>query len=175
MIVKFTAAEMYQILHYASVIHETKQINLARGEINNRRYAKDIDDFSMHLIGVMGEAALCKELHLKYAPSFLKYGDDGNDIDYAGLNIQVKTSSKSHGDNGLLYVNDINAVPSDVLVSACVHGPASVQLLGAISKDKFKRIMHKQDLGYGMRDCVYTRELMSIETMEEWLENSIPL
>lgn len=175
MIVSFTAAEMYLVLHYASVMHETKQINLARGEINNRRYAKDIDDFSMHLIGVMGEAGLCKQLHIKYSPPFHKYGDDGNDIDYGGYTIQVKTQSKSYGDDGLLYVNDINAVPSDILVSACVHGPASIQLVGAISKDKFKRIMHQRDLGYGMRDCVYNKELMPIEKMEAWLEDRIPL
>lgn len=173
MIVQFTAAEMYLVLHYASVIHETKQINLAKGEINNRRYAKDIDDFSMNLIGVMGEAALCKELHLKYTPPFYKYGDDGNDIDYGGFTIQVKTSSKFHGDDGLLYVNDINAVPSDILVSACVNGPASVNLLGAISSDKFKRIMHQRDLGYGMRDCVYNHQLMSVEAMDEWIQDQV--
>lgn len=171
MIVKFTAAEMYHVLHYASVIHETKQISLANKQINNRRYAKDIDDFSMHLIGVMGEAALCKELCIRYDPPFHKYGDDGNDIDYGGFNIQVKTASKYYGDDGLLYVNDIEAVPSDILVSACVNGPASVHLLGAISKDKFKRIMHKRDLGYGMRDCVYNHELLTIEQMDEWIQD----
>ena len=175
MIVKFTPTEMYQILHVASVIHTTKQINLANGEITNRRYSRDIDDFSMHMIGVMGEVGLCKYLHIKYDPPFHKYGDDGNDIDYGGFNIQVKTSSRYYGDDGLLYVNDINAVPSDILVSACVDGPASVKLLGAISKEKFKSIMHKRDLGYGMRDCVYNHELSSVEDMEAWIGAQIPL
>lgn len=171
MIVRFTSPEMVHILHYASLLHETKRVNNERGEVKNRRYAEDIDDFSMHLIGCMGEAAFCKAVNLKYHVEIGKYGDDGNDVDYAGYNIQIKTSSNYYGDDGLLYVNDITAVPSDILVSACVNGPASVRLLGAISKEKFRQIMFKRDLGYGIRDCVYNHQLSTIEQMVDWVED----
>lgn len=171
MIIQFAPTEMLQILHFASVIHETKRVNNVSGEVNNRRYAKDIDDFSMNLIGCMGEAAFCKAVGMSYHVDFSKFGDSGNDVDFGGFDVQIKTSSRYHGDDGLLYVNDINAIPSHIIVSACIDGPASVRLLGAISKDKFRQIMFKHDLGYGMRDCVYNHQLSTIEQMIEWVNS----
>lgn len=170
MIVRFEPIEMVQILHFASLIHETKRVNNVSGEVQNRRYSRDIDDFSMNLMGCMGEAAFCKAVGIKYHIEVGKFGDGGNDVDYSGFDVQIKTSSRHYGDDGLLYVNDINAIPSHILVSACVDGPASVRLLGAISKDKFKRLMFKQDLGYGMRDCVYNRDLSSIDELRKWVD-----
>lgn len=175
MIIRFTATELYQILHYASVIHETKRINSDAGAVTNMRYAKDIDDFSMHLIGGMGEAAFCKAVNIPYHVEVGKYGDDGNDVDYMGFDVQIKTTSKSHGDNGMLYVNDIEKVPSYILVAAEVVGPASVRLIGGISKSKFKSLMFKHDFGYGERDCVYHRDLQPIEKLVEWVDAQIPL
>ncbi|CAB5220475.1 hypothetical protein UFOVP236_73 [uncultured Caudovirales phage] len=163
----FTPVEMYQILHYASVIAETKRINSSKGDVINRRYSKDIDDFGMHLIGCMGEAAVHAALEIPYKVDVTKFGDDGNDILVYDVSIQVKTLSRAMFGGNLLYVNDIEKVKSDVLVSTVITGPSSVEILGAISKEKFKRVMFNNNFGYGNRHCVNQKDLSDMNALSK--------
>jgi hypothetical protein len=120
----------------------------------------------------MGELGLCKVLDVPFHVDLIIYGDDGSDIRFANKRIQVKTLSKDYGEKNRLYVDDIEAVKSDILVGAAVTGPASVRLTGAISKDKFRRIKTVEDFGYGPRDCVYEKNLGSIEDLLNILKES---
>ena len=157
----FTAPEMHTILHYASLIYETKKLN----QLRNKKYTTDIDDYALHLIGLMGESGLCKVLGIPFHVDLLFYGDDGSDIRHSDKRIQVKTLSKDYGSNNRLYVDDIDDVRADILVGAAVTGPASVRLTGAISKDKFRRIKTVEDFGYGQRHSVLQQHLGSIEDL----------
>lgn len=164
----FTAPEMHTILHYASIIFETKKLYSS----NPGKHIKEIDNYSLQLIGLMGESALCKVLNVPFHVDFLLHGDDGSDIRYADKRIQVKTLSKDYGDSNRLYVDDIDAVKSDILVGAAITGPASVRLTGAISRDKFRRIKTVEDFGYGPRHSVLQKQLGSIEDLLNVLQGA---
>jgi hypothetical protein len=166
--IAFTAPEMHTILHYASMIYETKKLNGVR----NKKYTTYIDDYALHLIGLMGESGLCKVLDIPFHVDLLLYGDDGTDIRYADTSIQVKTLSKDYGTKNRLYVDDIEDVRSHILVGAAITGPASVRLIGAISKDKFRRIKTVEDFGYGPRHTVNESQLSSIEDMLKLFEGA---
>jgi hypothetical protein len=166
--VTLSPVELMKVLHYASVCHETKRISNQRNEVTNHRYAEDIDDFTMHMIGLMGEAAVCKYLGVNFHVDIHKFGDDGNDIVINGYKIQVKTLSKERRDP-LLYVNDIDKVSSDILVGGFVSSPTSITLFGAASKSHFKRVMHEVDFGYGKRDAVSEEDLRPLDAMVNFL------
>ena len=164
----FTAPEMHTILHYASMIYETKKLNGVR----NKKYTVDIDSYDLILIGLMGESGLCRVLDIPFYVDLFLGGDDGSDIRYGGKTIQVKTLSKDYGTKNRLYVDDIEDVRSQILVSAAITGPASVRLIGAISKDKFRRIKTVEDFGYGPRHTVNESQLSSIEDMLKLFEGA---
>jgi len=170
-VVNLSPTDLMKVLHYASVCYETKRISHERNEVTNRRYATDIDDFSMHMIGLMGEAAVCKVLGIDFHVDIHKFGDDGNDIVYNGYRIQVKTAAKEHK-RSVLYVNDIDDVASDILVGGFVSSPASVTLIGSASKSHFKRKMYEADFGYGKRDAVNEEDLRPVEAMVGFLKGA---
>ena len=62
MIVTLTPVEMMTALHYASLIHETKQVNNNNNSVINRRVASDLDDFNINLIGCVRSEEHTSEL-----------------------------------------------------------------------------------------------------------------
>lgn len=166
--ITFTVPEMHTILHYAGLIYETKKLN----SIYNTKYHQEIENYTGHLIGLMGECGLCKVLNIPFHVEILFRGDDGTDIRYGGKTIQVKTLSRDYADKNRLYVDDIEQVKSEILVGAAITGPASVRLLGGISKEKFSRIKTVEDFGYGPRHSVMERQLCSIDDMVRLFEGA---
>jgi len=173
--VNLSAVEMFKVLHYASVVYETKRLSELSGDLSNKKYSEDIDDYSAHLIGLMGEAAVCQLLGVDFHVDIKKYGDDGNDLRYCGFKLQIKTISKDYGDRNILFVDCIDEVESDILVGAAIAGPASVNVYGAVTRDKFIRLMHTRDFGYGDRDCVHQSDLSPIPKMLEFFKSTVEL
>lgn len=173
--VNLSPVDMYKVMHYASVVYETKRINLVNKSVSNHRFSEDIDDYSMHLIGYMGEAAVCHILGKDFQVDVSKFGDDGHDLRYCGYSMQIKTKSRDYGEKNTLYVNSIDDVKSDILVGVAITGPASVRVFGAITKDKFKRFMYTRSFGYGDRDCVDQKDLSSVQQMMEFFNQALEL
>jgi hypothetical protein len=173
--VNLSPVDMYKVLHYSSVVYETKRINQNNKSVTNHRFSEDIDDYGMHLIGYMGEAAVCHILGKEFQVDVSKYGDDGHDLRYCGFSMQIKTISRDYGEKNTLYVNAIDEVKSDILVGVAITGPASVRVYGAITKDKFKRHMYSRNFGYGDRDCVDQQDLPSVQKMMEFFNKALEL
>jgi hypothetical protein len=170
--VNLSAVEMFKVLHYASVVYETKRLSELAGDLSNKKYSKDLEPFNAILVGYMGEAAVCQLLGVDFHVEINKYGDDGSDLRYCGFKLQIKTISKDYGDRNVLYCDCIDEVESDILVGAAIAGPASVNVYGAITRDKFIRLMYTQDFGYGDRDCVHQSELSPIAKMLEFFKST---
>ena len=168
--VVLTPDEMLCVVSRTSVMFEVKMANLALGRIRNRRYAKDIDDFSMMLIGAIGEAAVCQLLGIHYAPKVLIGGDDGIDLMCKGIKLQIKATARDHGARQMLTVNDIHACPADIFVQGVLTGPSSVDLIGAVTKEQFVQRMEIKDWGHGPRHCVAREHLRPIESMVKFLK-----
>ena len=168
--INLTPVDMYKVIHYSSVVYETKKLNMRSGSVKNHRHALGIDDYSMTLIGYMGEAAVCKLLGKDFTVDVAMWGDDGNDLTFNDYTMQIKTSSRDFGGKNILYVDDIHKVQSDILIGASIVAPAMVNLYGAMTRDKFMQFAYKHDFGYGQRDCVNEKSLSSIENMMEFFK-----
>ena len=168
--VVLTPDEMLCVVSRTSVMFEAKMANLALGRIRNRRYAKDIDDYSMVLIRCIAEAAVCKLLGIRYSPNVRIGGDSGIDLVVKGIKLQISATFGDHGPRQMLSVNDIHACLADIFVQAVLTKPSSVDLIGAVSKEQFVQRMEIKDWGYGPRHCVAREHLRPIESMVKFLK-----
>ncbi len=167
MIIHFTPLEMLAIVHYSSIIFETKKIN----NIKNLIVDPVLNQFGTHMIGNLGEAGLCKALDIPFVVDVNVGGDDGDDVLYKNIKLQVKTLKSDYAESNKLYFRDVSHVPSDILVGAAICSPTSVRLFGALPREKFIEKMYKHNFGFGYCDCVDQQDLSSIVDMVDFLKN----
>ena len=145
----------------AIAVSENKSALNATGEVANRRVDTRRTDFEVNLIGTLGEVAVCTALGVPFEMVVKRFGDGGSDLHVNGYSLQVKTRSK-HYAKCYLIVKDLEKTDADVFVSCAMDGPATVEILGAISRTRFIREAVDRDFGYGPLPCIDSSLLMDI-------------
>jgi hypothetical protein len=166
MIIHFTPLEMHTIVHYSAIIYETKKINKIKNEIVD----PVLNQFGTHMIGNLGEAGLCKALDIPFVVDVNMGGDDGDDVLFKNIKLQVKTLKTDYAESNKLYFRDVSNVSSDILVGAAICSPTSVRLFGALPKEKYMQKMYKHNFGFGDCDCVDQHDLSTIVDMVDYLK-----
>lgn len=161
--VSFTPREYRLAVDAAIAVSENKSELNESGEVLNRRLDQTRSDFEVNLIGMLGEVAVCTALGVPFEMTVKRFGDGGSDLNVNGYSLQVKTRSK-HYAKCYLIVKDLEKTDADVFVSCALDGPATVEILGAISRDKFLREAVDMDFGYGPMPSVDTSLLTDIDS-----------
>ena len=161
--VSFTPAEYRLAVDAAIAVSENKAVLNASGEVVNRRLDLKRSDFEVNLIGALGEVAVCTALGVPFQMTVKQFGDDGSDLEFNGYSLQVKTISNLYAKSHLV-VRDMTKTNADVFVACALAGPATVEILGAISRTKFLREAVDKDLGYGPMPSIDTRLLTDIDS-----------
>lgn len=123
------------------------------------------DTYEMHLIGMLGEFAVAKFFGIGVDSSVSLSGDDKiTDLRVSGLNVQIKTRLPQKPPM-YLFFNDKSLFKADRAVCACLKGPATVQLIGWIDRERFLLEAQELNFGYGKRFGVPQQTLLE---MENW-------
>jgi hypothetical protein len=164
-LVNLSPTEVMLAAHKAGVINGLKQQQEAHGQIKNRRVS-DLDDFGMHYMGALSEAAVAGVLGVPVRTDITFFGDGFIDLIYRGQTVQVKCRAKpSFNGERYAFLNHLSEFVAEWLVLCSVQSPSCIGIHGFISRAKFTKIHFKHDFGYGPRVCVKESSLAPIEDM----------
>jgi hypothetical protein len=124
---------------------------------NPRRSRVEID-----FDGLIGEAAVATLLGVDVDRKLHLHGDAGWDIEEAGGRYQVKYNTHR---NGQLYFSSIEEFKAPVAILVTQEEDLTYRLRGWISKDRFMKVYHETDYGYGTRYAVDQEQLEPISTL----------
>jgi hypothetical protein len=169
--ISFSPQQYRLAVDAAIAVSENKAKLNAAGEVVNRRVDSSRSDFELNLVGTLGEAAVCTAFGVPFEMVVKRFGDGGSDLMVNGYSLQVKTRIKQYPQT-YLFVKDMDKNNADVFVSCVMDGPATVDIVGAISREKFERCAVPMNFGYGVMPCVETGLLTDIQSTKEILYSS---
>ncbi len=163
LIVHLDSTDLLLAVHIAGMIRGVKQVQLASSNVRNLKISS-MDDFQVQYIGLLGEVAVAKVLNIPVRADITTGGDGKVDLMYAGMTIQVKTSTHAHLNcERELIFNDRSDFPTDLAVSCSIQSVASVGIHGVISKRLFQNVCEDHPgFGKGPRVCVKNRHMTDI-------------
>lgn len=164
--IKFSEKELTWINEVAA-----RRNNPKLGVVTNRRYDNSRGDLEINIQGVTAEYAVASFLGIQIDERALLSGDDGHDLIYRGIKIQVKFNNTEYGD---LYFNDLGKFKSEcgVLVVPS-EGLNRVRVVGWIDKTTFIQKWVRKDYGKGDRVAVVQGYLNDIYELKPWLDSGV--
>ena len=147
-------------IQYCALMAERR--NIIKAGVRSNKCSK-LTEWESHYVGIMGEYAVAKQLGLRIDESVSMRGD-GKIVDLldGSLQIQVKTRLPQ---NPPLYLFYESKNIADRTICAVVRTPATVELMGWITREDFLAKCQEKDFGYGTRYAVTSDQL---ERMESW-------
>ena len=143
-----------------------KQVN----GVVNRKFDTKYSDFSINLHGLMGEYAVSKMLGVKIDTSVSLSGDDKiSDLTLNGKTVQVKTRMGVFT-NSYLFFRNIELFKADVAVLASICNATEVNILGWITREKFRQAARIVNLAGHDVVAVDSSKLDKPEYLKTYLE-----
>ena len=162
MIIHLNAAELLLCVHAAGVRQGAKEAN----NILHHSKAADTPPFELHFLGLIGETAVAKAIGSSVRYDITLLGDGGIDMMFRGHTIQVKTRDQRRDDQ-MFYFNDLSEFSAEWFIPCVLLSPASIDVVGFISRRKFETKMFTHNFGYGDRVCVRADALTPIEDIDK--------
>ena len=94
----------------------------------------------------------------------MRGGDPRPDTVILGKTVQIKTYNY-HGKNLEVFLDDMEAFNSQILIGVQVLSPVQLQIHGYIERDKFQKIAIKKNYGYGDRLMIPATLLTPLEKL----------
>jgi hypothetical protein len=157
MIVFLSELDTYEIAWAASGRCQFKK---DAGIKNSKRVDQQRDDYQITREGLTGEWAVGQTLGLPVNLENYLGGDPGWDFEYKGLKVDVKTTRAK-----LLLFQNLDKFVADVAVLVRYVRDDLVQIVGIISKDKFKQNCQIRNLGYQDNYTISEDKLSPIEDL----------
>lgn len=153
-----------QEVQYCALLAERRNVIKAPHGVRSQRFC-DNTDFGIHMIGVMGEYATAKHFGVKVDTEISLSGDDKvSDLEIGDYRVQIKTRLPQRPPL-YLYFNSLDLFRADRAVCALVPGPATVELVGWMDRERFAEEARPINFGYGVRYAVPEDRL---QDMGEW-------
>lgn len=160
--------EVQQTLEFVAAMREDKVAHKVRDKMFDRNNTSE----GINIIGHLGEMAVGKILNIPIDMEVRTAGDDGNDTEYLGNTVQIKTSTLKS-----LIFNSAKLFKSDIAILVQFIGADKRQaekdprfvIWGWISREEFLETHYTKNYGYGERlvvDSEYLRALDEVEAKE---------
>ena len=114
-----------------------------QGMVNYKRVDQKRDNFATAREGLTGEWAVSNYLDVPVNLENYLGGDPGWDFEYQGLKVDVKTTRAKY----LLFRSHAH-FKADVAILVRYHQDFLVEILGAITREKFFEVAEIKNLGY---------------------------
>ena len=161
MIVDLTAFDLQFIALYSERIAWWKHLNRTQ----SKKYDTSKTEFALHYIGAMGEFAVKKVTGCPLSMQIMRGGDPRPDTVILGKTVQIKTYNY-HGKNLEVFLDDMEAFNSQILIGVQALSPVQLQIHGYIEKDKFQKVATKKSYGYGDRLMISATLLTPLEQLK---------
>lgn len=162
-------------MQFVVMAAERRNVGKQPNGVVDRKHATRFDDFSVNLIGMMGEYAVARSLGIKVDTEISLKGDGGAvDLDYKGVTIQVKTTATT----GQLIFDSLAHFKADVAIGCKIIAPNKVKICGWVTQDVFYQNHYTTDYGFGPRkvmDLDSLFQLNEISSFKEFLNNGSKL
>lgn len=165
-IVDFDAQEIMEIVDLAN----ERQTNKENHNVAEQAFKPDQQKgFRLHMLGLMGEAAVAKYLDTDIETAIFRGGDYGYDLEIHNTRISVKSTTffNENRMNLIVKTDEHEAHDCDLYVLCSIHDPCRAYIRGCISWKKFDQIKDVRNFGAGDRYFVDLNDLSNMEVFHQ--------
>lgn len=142
-IVLLDAFDLSEALLVAERIHAIRSVLKSSKEFND-----GVLSFERHYIGALAEIAVAKYFCIKHDHNIVSGGDGGVDMVIGGWKTQVKCRT-FNGKKPELIFRSLDYFHADVTIATRLESPVAIEIMGCITKAKFKKTAKTKNYGYG--------------------------
>lgn len=143
-----------------------RQFHKQANNIPTGRIDPTLTDWGCHFVGAMGEYVVARELGIPVNEEIYLGGDDGVDFVYYGKTLQVKTIMYGGPDPWIVF-NHLSDFKAWACIPVQIKNPVTVEILGCISRHRFREIYKPCNLGHGDRVGVKVEQLNHLSVLLE--------
>lgn len=143
---------------YAMLLAHRRNDPKVAQKVPNYRYDKKHKDLQIHYMGILSEMAVAKLLKVDLNTETDLAGDQGYDLKWGILKIDVKYCFHPHG---RLAVMPDKPLLADIYILV-VGDEEKMKIVGWAKKDDFSTIAKVKDFGYGPRLAIEQNDLRDL-------------
>ena len=164
--VELDRAEVDETLAFVEAMRVDKVDNQVKDMMFDQKNTSE----GINIIGHLGEQAVGKVLDIPVDTEVRTHGDEGWDLEYKGLRIQVKTSTLPK-----LIFNAPRLFSADIAILAQYVGEdrknaqetPQFRIWGWVTKDEFLKNYYSENFGYGDRLVLDAHSLHSLDCLDD--------